>query len=166
MARVRRLEHKESLQQHWRRQVGNTRRRRLHRRSDRLGCTDCSTVTVPAPAPAPAPAVSPVTWHKGSGHLAGRDDHAAVLAAVSCKDVGMREDPGFSCAEELAECHSTDLEWRDEMRRACPKTCGLCGGTTTNPPPSNSKSPPSAKSPPPSTASPPDLERAVGKPTG
>ena len=46
----------------------------------------------------------------------------------ACVDIGFPDDPAFKCADEAEACNDTsDLEWYNELRQICAKTCGECG---------------------------------------
>ena len=48
-----------------------------------------------------------------------------------CVDIGFPEDPDFKCADEAEACNDTsDLEWYNELRQICAKTCNACGPVT------------------------------------
>ena len=80
----------------------------------------------------------------------------------ACVDIGFPDDPEFKCSDEAAACNDTsDLDWYNELRQACAKTCGVCGGASTAPPPptpiivGGTGGGGSTAPPPPSTASTP-----------
>ena len=49
----------------------------------------------------------------------------------ACVDIGFPDDPNFKCADEAEACNDTsDLEWYNELRQICAKTCNACGPVT------------------------------------
>jgi len=68
----------------------------------------------------------------------------------ACVDLGFPDDPNFKCADEAEACNDTsDLEWYNELRQICAKTCGVCGGAST--PPASASTPPASSPASPST---------------
>jgi hypothetical protein len=68
----------------------------------------------------------------------------------ACVDIGFPDDPNFKCADEAEACNDTsDLEWYNELRQICAKTCGVCGGAST--PPASASTPPASSPASPST---------------
>ena len=85
-------------------------------------------------------------WRAPAGSVAGMI-RVALLAACSanvvafatlpqkttyaCVDIGFPDDPNFKCADEAEACNDTsDLEWYNELRQICAKTCNACGPVT------------------------------------
>ena len=55
----------------------------------------------------------------------------STSSTPACVDIGFPDDPGFKCADEAEACNDTsDLEWYNELRQICAKTCNACGPVT------------------------------------
>ena len=80
--------------------------------------------STPAGLPPPPPASS-------SPLVVSSPPPPSTSSTPACVDIGFPDDPAFKCADEAEACNDTsDLDWYNELRQVCAKTCNACGPVT------------------------------------